>query len=67
MLPDRGPLPLWFYVSLHTLVDAFGQLLDSADILAAKFAVHMTVVHVLNVLVKRDDGLGQLNVVGRDG
>jgi hypothetical protein len=55
MLPDRGPLPLWFYVSLHTLVDAFGQLLDSADILAAKLAVHMAVVHVSDVVVKHRD------------
>jgi hypothetical protein len=41
-------------------------MFDSADILAAKFAVHMTVAHVLNVLVKYDDGFGQLNIVRRD-
>ena len=45
-------------VSLHACVDAFGQLPNPADILAAEFAVYMTVVHVLNVLVKHDDGAG---------
>jgi hypothetical protein len=42
-------------VSLHTRVDPFGQFLN---VLAAAFAVHMTVVHVLNVLVKHGDRVG---------
>ena len=38
-------------------------MLDSAHMLAAEFAVHMPLVHVLNVLVKRGDRVRELNVV----
>src|SRR5262245_41376650 len=50
--------------SFHDGINAVCKLLDLSCVSATELAILMTVMHVLNVMMKLRHGLGELNIIG---